>query len=160
MDLQVDGVSVTNVLYNGSQVDEVQIDGVKVWPSIVIDPVTLDGVPSTIEHNIFGGPAVAGYTIKSNGEHSQKEGTSSDLNPDWLNIGSGSDYEVRVTVQSGSNPSGTLGSWLLLSSNHTWDLTQSSGGVKQSTIKIELRAAGVAPVLDSTNCNLIAEVIM
>lgn len=45
----------------------------------------------------------------------------------WLLQGSGSDYEVRLTVTAGSFATGTTGSWLGLGSTRTWGNTASPG---------------------------------
>lgn len=54
--------------------------------------------------------------------------------------GIGSGYEVRATLQSGTTPSGTLGSWLALSSSRAWTLTRTSQGTNTAELLVEIRA--------------------
>lgn len=63
----------------------------------------------------------------------------------WINptsLASGS-YEVRATATSGTVSTGTVGSWLALSSSRTWSVSRSGAGSKACTLLIEIRTEGV-----------------
>jgi len=78
--------------------------------------------------------------------------------PTEATIGDG--YEVRVTHNSGTAPtSGTLGSWLALTSNRTWELTNSVAGTTlSSNITVEIRVAGGGATVCSETIDMSAEV--
>lgn len=82
---------------------------------------------------------------------------------DWITPRSatvGDDYEIRVTLDSGvSLDSGTVGSWLALSSNRTWTQTRVSTGNDVSNITIEIRRAASGSVLLSKAVSVTASVI-
>jgi hypothetical protein len=65
----------------------------------------------------------------------------------------GSSYWVRLTIVSGSTPgSGTVGSWLALSSTQTWIWTSATTGVSTvgATVLVEIStSAGGSPVVTS-----------
>lgn len=53
---------------------------------------------------------------------------------EWLSGGTPSDYEVMVTLSSGSSPTGTLNSWLDLTTSRTWSVSASRPGTIGSTV--------------------------
>lgn len=64
---------------------------------------------------------------------------------DWISptsLASGS-YEIRATATSGTVSTGTVGSWLALSSTRTWTVSRGSVGSKACTLTIEIRTEGV-----------------
>ena len=79
---------------------------------------------------------------------------------DWINpkASAPGSYEIRATLVSGDTPSGTLGSWLALTSNRTWTNNKPGGlpGVRSCQLTIEIRLGST--VLDTTTVNLYAEV--
>ena len=70
----------------------------------------------------------------------------------------GSGYEVKATLNSGSLTSGTTGSWLALSSNRTWTVTDTTQDdiAQTATLTIQIRATGTTTVLDSSAITLSA----
>jgi len=62
-----------------------------------------------------------------------------------------SDYEMRLTVQSGDGPTSgdTVGSWLVLSSNRSFVLTQAVVGFASGVWLIEVGLAGTSSALAS-----------
>jgi len=77
-------------------------------------------------------------------------------NPGWYTPTTGSignTYEIRVTATSGTFTSGTVGSWLALSSVRTW--TVSSNTLKTVTFTIEIRVASTSEVVATTTGNVI-----
>jgi hypothetical protein len=76
----------------------------------------------------------------------------------WLYQGSFSNYEVRLTLQSGSIGSGTLGSWLSLSSSNSWTNTADRGASPNArqtgTVLLEIRTASTQVVVASSQLTL------
>lgn len=76
---------------------------------------------------------------------------SSGTNRTWhRNGGPGADYEIRATLTSGSGISGTLGSWLALSTNRTW--TKTTNGI--ATLSIHIRDASTNVTVDTGTATL------
>lgn len=79
----------------------------------------------------------------------------------WL-IGSttGSSYEARATIVSGSLSGGSdvTGSWLALSSNRTWLVSRSSFGTSTCVFDLEIGLAGASSALDTARITLSAAV--
>lgn len=72
------------------------------------------------------------------------------------------DYEIRATLQSGSNPTGTMNTWLNLGTYRGWSITASRSGTQGQTIVstsflIEIRLASSGVVQDSCVITLTAE---
>jgi hypothetical protein len=62
----------------------------------------------------------------------------------------GDDYEIRMTVNSGTTPAGSAtGSWLGLGTTRAWSLTQITAGTKTANVTIEIRRASSGVVLSS-----------
>lgn len=79
----------------------------------------------------------------------------------WVNPTSaaGADYEVRVTKNSGTNPSGSsLATWLALSSSRSWTIGQFGLGNTSCNLTVEIRDASTLVMLDSATVEMIAEV--
>lgn len=76
----------------------------------------------------------------------------------WLYQGSFSDYEVRLTLQAGAIGSGTLGSWLSLSSSNSWTNTADRGAnpsARQTGAGLlEIRTASTQVVVASTQLTI------
>ncbi len=53
----------------------------------------------------------------------------------------GSAYEARVTVNSGTTPNGTVGSWLSLGTSRAWDLSTVSVTTVTCNLTVEIRNA-------------------
>jgi len=78
---------------------------------------------------------------------------------DWIipKAAAGANYEVRVTVNSGSLTSGTTGSWLSLGSTRSWTAyVLSGGGTVSANITVEIRRAGVGSALASATLTISA----
>jgi hypothetical protein len=62
----------------------------------------------------------------------------------------GSAYEIRMTVNSGSTPSGSAtGTWLSLGTTRTWTISQSGAGTTTSNVTVEIRRASTGTVLSN-----------
>ena len=105
--------------------------------------------------------AVAGYRVDSdsfvytaanfNGVYSQQE--------QWDSVpATVGDYEVRATLVSGNTPSGSaLSTWLVLSSDRTWQLSASPGNLLACTLTIEIRDTATSTVRATATVNLEAD---
>lgn len=96
-----------------------------------------------------------GYTIKPDGG-AYRGATVETLLETWLPAGqSAGSYRIRATRIAGVLGSGTFGSWLNLSSQHNWGITQSSLGTISTTVFLEL-ADSSFNVLDTATITLTA----
>ena len=60
----------------------------------------------------------------------------------------GSNYDIRLTVNSGSTPTGSsTGAWLSLGTTRTWTISQSGLGVTTSNVTVEIRNASTLAVM-------------
>ena len=116
----------------------------------------------------------SGYRLSSDGKVYWKDdsnsvktdweaATGAELTSNWITpVGAaGAAYEVRATKNSGDTldvDSSALSSWLALSSNREWMLTNSSNGTEKSTnLTIEIRSSTSEGVLDSCTVVLTTE---
>lgn len=102
------------------------------------------------------GTSTAEYEVRSNGNVVNHNNTVLER---WHQSPfMGSSYEVRATLSSGSTPSGTLGSWLALSSNRSWSVTDSidEGVDVTCVLLVEIGLAGTSTALDSATITLSA----
>jgi hypothetical protein len=104
--------------------------------------------------------AEAGYRLNSNGKvYEIKNGTFTELETWCTPTSEASNYEARVTVVSGVTPTGTIGSWVALSSTREWTVQEPTpGNTSTSTFTVEIRRTGTTTVLDSATIELIATV--
>ena len=102
--------------------------------------------------------ATAGYRLDSDSSayRTNSSGTYVAIGGEWRLQGVVADYEARATLVSGSSPTGTLGSWLALSSDRTWSITSTSG-YDTCTLTIEIRSAASQAVLDTATIILQVE---
>lgn len=80
----------------------------------------------------------------------------------WLLSGVNSDYEARATTintTGAATRTGTVGSWLVLSSDRTWRITKTSGtGLATWDLTIEIRRVSDSVVVASCTLYMEAEV--
>lgn len=118
---------------------------------VAVNPVGINN-ETISKTNTDGTAATASFTFKTDRTVTDQDGGSVD--PKWLDDGySASDYQIRVTKVSGTTPSGaSLGTWLGLSSNRTWSLTDSAGaaGSKSCTLTVEIRDAAAPNTIRDT----------
>lgn len=67
---------------------------------------------------------------------------------DWLTNGAPANYDIKVTLNSGSLTSGTTGSWLNLGSSQTWTTTSTAA------LGVEIGYTGAASALVSCTVTL------
>lgn len=102
--------------------------------------------------------ATAGYRLTSGGNaQSQINLTFTTLEQWCTPTSQASNYEVLVTVTSGSLSTGTAGSWLALSSTQTWTRTATIGTANTCVFTVEIRRVGTSTVLDSATITLEAD---
>lgn len=115
------------------------------------DRISLSGVAVS---SVGSGAQTATYTLESDGDvvTATTPGGSVDAG-DWIDpkASAPSDYEVRATLNAGTLTSGTTGSWLVLSSNRSWTLTQAAvGAATQVDLTIEIRKGSGATLASAT----------
>ena len=123
------------------------------------DKIALSGVAVS---SVGSGSQTATYTLESDGDvvTVTTSGGSVDAG-DWIDpkASAPSDYEVKATLNSGTPNGGSsaTGSWLALTSNRSWGVTQVVVGVAtQVDLTIEIRK-GSGATLASANVTLDAE---
>lgn len=101
--------------------------------------------------------ATATYRLTNTG----LEQATSRTDSTWLLSGSASDFDVRMTVTSGTLTSGTVGSWVNLAATQEWTLVRGLNipGVLTAEATVELRPAGGGATVDSAVVTFEAEVI-
>lgn len=100
------------------------------------------------------GAATASYSLLSNGQIVQ---SNTGPNGFWINPQVGmSSYEARATVNAGTLTSGTVGSWVNLGADQTWELT-SSAPFAQALFTLQIRPVG-GSVVSSASITLATEV--
>lgn len=109
-------------------------------------------------------PGTAGVTlaINSNGSLTATGDNSGTLDSyNWITPTTGSSsYFVRATLIGGSFSSGTTGTWLALTSNRTWSVSQSGAGTRtaNATFEISSNSSGTN-IVASANIILTADVL-
>lgn len=104
--------------------------------------------------------AEAGYRLGADGKvYSYINGVFTELETWCTPTSRASNYEARVTVNSGSTPTGSVGSWVALSSTRDWTISETTSGVNNvSNFTVEIRRTGTTTVLDSATIDLTAGV--
>lgn len=85
--------------------------------------------------------ATAGVRMTSTGLQQSNDDGVYTTEDTWLQAGVNSDYEVRVTVNSGSLTAGSTGTWLPMTSTRDWYVADSAGTFPTANITLELRLA-------------------
>jgi hypothetical protein len=102
--------------------------------------------------------AAAGFELTSGGIGQRVVNATPTTLFTWLRSGSAGDYECRMSNVSGTVSTGTVGSWLLLSSTRGWGVSKSGVGIKTYVGTLEIRDASTLVVLASCTITLTAEV--
>ena len=115
------------------------------------DSVQLVGATLT-NQLITSNDAEVSYRLASTGEEQSYEGdggTHTDI-VDWLLSGTASNFECRLTVNSGDVPacdrSPGVGVWLGMGTTSTWTLTDSGSGALSNNCTIEIRDTTASPM--------------
>lgn len=110
-------------------------------------PGLVSVVVGAYESNVID-PANAscGFTYANSGAVTGVGGPSDT----WkLTAAPASDYELRVSVTSGASPSGTLSTWLNLSTSRAFTMARSTIGENIGTLWVEIRRVSDGAVLSS-----------
>lgn len=111
---------------------------------------------------ITANDAEVSYRLATTGEEQSYEGdggTHADI-ADWLLSGTASDFDARLTVNSGTNPTGdSLATWLGLGTTRTWTLTDTTAGdgVTSNNCTIEIRENASGDVIASATVTMEVE---
>lgn len=111
-----------------------------------LDPISVIAGPGT---------ATATYTLTSGG----LEQATGVANNAWLTVGAASDYDVMMTNDAGTVPTGSaLATWLNLGTTRAWSISRGSLGANTSSNTVQIRSASTLVVLASVTVNFHAEV--
>jgi hypothetical protein len=105
------------------------------------------------------GPATAGYQIKTDGFDYKTENSTTTVLTQWITpILGTSDYEVYATP-TGTTPSGTVNSWVSISTNPSWSLVAGgpSSSYKTCSLAMQVRVIGSTTVIDTWTVGLEAD---
>lgn len=106
------------------------------------------------------GDQTATYRLNSSGIVERGINASYTTLETWLLGGSAADYETRATLVSGVITSGTLSTWLSLSTTEKWSVFATAGGSQSAVLTIEIRlAASPFTVLDSATITITANAL-
>ena len=107
----------------------------------------------------IGGVAYAGFESNANGRINQTFWSKAPADRDgWLATGDAIDFEVRVTLNSGSLQStAPVGVWLSAGTSWNW-FVKTTSGVRNASLTVEWRDVATLTVQGSIIVNLNAEV--
>jgi hypothetical protein len=140
-------VNVSGVWKN---IDEAWVNVSGVWKQFYQRYALQLGVTSLGDLNLS--TASASITIQRDGDVSVTGEASVPPDAlDWIdprNSTVGDDYEIRLTVNSGTTPAGAAtGSWIALSTDRTWSITRSGDAESFSDTTLEIRKASTGEVV-------------
>lgn len=122
-----------------------------------VNPISISNLAAS-KTTSDGIPATGSFTFKTDRTVVDQDGVV--LDTAWLLAGyTPGNYSVRVTVNSGNTPTGTVGSWVAMSSDLTWSLTDASGasGLKTATLGIEIKDNASGIILGTATYTLTAD---
>lgn len=98
------------------------------------------------------------YSLNSNGTISRVFNGNIFSIGQWIDpISAASEgYECRATLLSGTTPTGSLGTWLALTSDQAWFLSRTTVGTTTCQLTVEIRRASDATVLTSQTVTITA----
>lgn len=101
------------------------------------------------------GPNNAVYTITSTG----LEQATGSANNTWLTVGVASDYDVMMTLNSGTAPTGSaLATWLNCGTTRSWTVSRGAAvGTNTANTTVQIRSASTLTVLATVTVNFSAE---
>ena len=154
MPIKVGTNTPSNFKVGNSQVNKIFLGTDIVWqlPTVNITDQSIQVTnPST--------RATAGYRLNSSGIAESLSNLAYTTLETWLLSGAASDYEVRVTLSSGTLSSGTTGTWQNLGTSRSWTVVDTTfdGIISEADIVVEIRDATTLMILDSATINLQAE---
>jgi hypothetical protein len=120
--------------------------------------VTINLSPQVVYAVNFGAPASVAYQLNSNGnaEYSENGGAYGLLEAWCVPAAQAVNYECYATLVSGSLTSGTLSTWLALSSSQSWSVVQNFLGTADAVINVGIRRIGTTTILASADIEMYA----
>lgn len=121
--------------------------------------VEFDQASYTVSDVEATGVAIASIILNTDGTISITGNSSSPTSGTWA-VGNvtGSDWEARLTVNSGTSPSGAAtNTWLALSTGRAWSLTRAIAGIVTGNYTIEVRDAATSTLQDSCTVSMTAQ---
>jgi hypothetical protein len=112
-------------------------------------PLVAFTVGAVSDFQIDPGSAAAEVTFANNGTYAGT-GNIEGFSGNWISPTSaaGDAYDIRMTVNSGTTPSGsTTGIWLGLGTTRTWTISRSGLGTTASNVTVEIRRVSTLAVL-------------
>ena len=103
------------------------------------------------DFQVSPGSAAAEVTFTNTGTYAGT-GNIQGFSGNWISpiSAAGSAYDIRMTVNSGSTPTGSsTGVWLSLGTTRTWTISQGVVGTTASNVTLEIRKASTGAVLSS-----------
>jgi len=127
---------------------------VQVWPRVSISDTTMTRFTTA--------PAQVYYEVQSGGTVHKTGPGGEDIEVEtWLLVGSASDYEIMVTVNSSTVPLGgsATATWLSLGTTRSWTLTDSTADAvgESAEILVQIRDATSHAILDSATITMSAQ---
>lgn len=122
--------------------------------------VVISVTDQTVQDATGGGSSAnTEYRVAADGKVYSRTGSGSYTEIEtWCTpTGEASNYEVLVTVTTGSLSSGTAGSWLALTSDRAWTRTAASGSNQLCIFTVALRRVGTGTTLDTAAITLEAD---
>jgi hypothetical protein len=109
----------------------------------------------------FGGGTTATISFNADGTYSTFEGATEFDHGNWVEpAGAANEWEIRATVTSGSTPtSGTVGSFLALSTTREWQVARGTTGTSTSTLTFEWRRVGLTTIEYTTTGNVLTATV-
>lgn len=105
--------------------------------------------------------ATTGYQLTSSGQIQQLQQTTYTNIGQWCTPTSfASDYEAFVTMIAGTLTTGTVGSWVALSSTQTWTLFAGANNYETCQFTVQIRKIGTGTVLDSATITLESDALL
>lgn len=108
-------------------------------------------VGAVSDFQLSPGTSNAEVTFTNTGTYSGT-GNIEGFSGNWITPTSaaGSAYDIRMTVNSGSTPTGSApGIWLSLGTTRTWTISQSGIGTNASNVTVEIRNASTLATLSN-----------
>lgn len=140
------------------EIQEVYVNDAGTWRSVFVnDTVDISDVsPSSAVEGTP--PATAIYQLRNDATVWMTDGDNTLVEiSTWINnVANVGNYEVMVTVNSGTTPSGTIGAWQSLSSARTWTLARGTTGTSICSLNVQIRRSADSTVVDTATISMSA----
>lgn len=126
--------------------------------SVASDPLIVLNNQTIVDATAGARNATAGYRLTSGGQAQSQINTTFTTLEQWCTpTAEAVNYEVLVTVTSGSLSTGTSGSYVALSSTQTWTRTATVGNINTCVFTAQIRRVGTGTVLATATITLEAD---